>query len=332
MKIDEAIALVEQLLERLTKVQKIVFRQAWDGQTYLDIAVNAGYDPNYIKEVGSDLWRSLSVALNEKVTKSNIHSVLKRYAESQKDVAVAANLNISWGEAIDVSQFYGRKAELATLSQWIESDRCRVVTILGIGGIGKTALSVKLAEQLQGEFDYVIWRSLRNAPIFEDLLAEIIALLSKQQEIQIAPTTHIPRLIHYLQQHRCLLIFDNVESILLSAKPRQYLAGYEAYGELFRQVCERSHQSCVLLTSREQIEEVAIFAGESLPIRVLPLRGLAIAEGMAILEDKGLPLTMDKGQELIDLYAGNPLALKIISTSVRSPFGCGKANYVLVGD
>ncbi|AFY73408.1 WD40 repeat-containing protein [Synechococcus sp. PCC 7502] len=327
MRIGEAIALVEQLLERgrLTKVQEIVFRQTWEGQTYLNISVNAGYDPSYIKDVGSELWRSLSTALNEKVTKSNIHGVLKRYAERQKDKNVSlpvnsAHQNISWGEAIDISQFYGRKAELQKLNQWIERDRSRVVTILGIGGIGKTALSLKLAEQLQGEFEYVIWRSLRNAPIFELLLAEIIALLSKQQEIQIAPTTHIPRLIHYLQQHRCLLILDNVESILLSAKPRQYLEGYEAYGDLFREVSERSHQSCVLLTSREQIEEVAILAGESLPIRVLPLRGLAIAEGMAILEDKGLPLTMDKGQQLIDLYAGNPLALKIISTSILELF------------
>jgi WD40 repeat protein len=326
MRIEEAIALVEQLLEkrRLTKVEEIVFREAWIGKTYLDIAVNAGYDTGYIKDVGSELWRSLSTALNEKVTKTNIQSVLTRYAELQKDKNVSLPINFaqtpSWGEAIDVSQFYGRKAELETLSQWIERDRCRVVEILGIGGIGKTALSVKLGEQLQGEFEYVIWRSLRNAPIFEDLLAEIIALISKQQEIQIAPSTHIPRLIHYLQQHRCLLILDNVESILLSAKPRQYLEGYEAYGELFRQVAECSHQSCVLLTSREQIEEVAIFAGESLPIRVLPLRGLAIAEGMAILEDKGLPLTMDKGQQLIDLYSGNPLALKIISTSILELF------------
>lgn len=65
-----------------------------------------------------------------------------------------------WGEAIDVSVFYGRTEELTKLKQWIIQERCRLVVMLGMGGIGKTALSVKLAEKISGEFEYVIWRSL----------------------------------------------------------------------------------------------------------------------------------------------------------------------------
>jgi WD40 repeat protein len=55
-------------------------------------------------------------------------------------------------------------------------------------------------------------------------------------------------------------------------------------------------------------------------VRVLPLDGLSIEAGMAILGDKGLPLTIENGQELVDLYAGNPLALKIVSTSILELF------------
>lgn len=65
---------------------------------------------------------------------------------------------VDWGEALDVSLFYGRTTELNTLQQWILQDRCRLVSILGMGGIGKTALSVKFADEIQGQFTHVIWR------------------------------------------------------------------------------------------------------------------------------------------------------------------------------
>jgi hypothetical protein len=88
-----------------------------------------------------------------------------------------------WGEAVDVPVFYGRKDELATLERWIVTDRCRLVAILGMGGISKTALSVKLAEQIKEQFDYLLWRSLRNAPPVEEVLGECIQFLSDHQAV-----------------------------------------------------------------------------------------------------------------------------------------------------
>ncbi len=49
---------------------------------------------------------------------------------------------VDWGEALDVPTFYGREEELALLSQWVGEARCRVVSVLGMGGIGKSALAV----------------------------------------------------------------------------------------------------------------------------------------------------------------------------------------------
>jgi WD40 repeat protein len=312
--------MVSRGLPGLNDVQMTVLASALAGESYPEIADRSTYTVEYIREVGSKLWHILSQALGELVTKKNIRSVLARYQQSL--AAVELERQYFWGEAIDVSTFYGRTTELKTLGKWITKDRCRLIEILAMGGMGKTALAVKLAQQLPTEFDFVVWRSLRNAPPLSDILVDTIALLSRQQEITLSidPQIHLARLIHYLQEQRCLLIFDNVESILQGGSSRQYLAGYEGYGELFRQVAECSHQSCVLLTSREQIAEVANFAGDSLPVRTLPLGGLSIEAGMSILDDKGLPLTIDKGEQLIDLYAGNPLALKIISTSILEVF------------
>ncbi|MHC5599656.1 MAG: WD40 domain-containing protein [Nostoc sp.] len=327
MTVEEAIAVVEQLLERgrLTKAQEIVFRYSWEGKTYLEMAKAVPYDPGHIKDIGSQLCRSLSQALDEKVTKNNLHGVLKRSAKRQKDINASLNFQPStnytnWGEAIDVSQFYGRTTELETLSQWIVCDRCRVVALLGMGGMGKTALSVKLAEQLQGEFEYVIWRSLRHAPFFHNKVTECIKILSDQQVTTLPASPHeqITCLIEYLRKSRCLLILDNFDTLLQQSKRTgSYREGYEPYGELLWRLGETKHQSCVLLTSREKPTEVAALEGDGLPVRTLALSGLEVAAGQTILTLKGLSGSEDETRQLVERYGGNPLALKIAATSIR---------------
>src|SRR5216110_1237468 len=49
---------------------------------------------------------------------------------------------VDWGDALAVPTFYGREEEQSTLSQWVLQEHCRVVSILGMGGIGKSALTV----------------------------------------------------------------------------------------------------------------------------------------------------------------------------------------------
>ncbi len=177
-----------------------------------------------------------------------------------------------WGEAMDVSVFYGRTEELATLKQWIVQDNCRLVGLLGMGGIGKTALSVKFAQHVQHEFNYLIWRSLQNAPPVNDILATLIQILSNQQEtpanLPESPSLRITQLIEYLRSSRCLLILDNAESILQAgAVAGQYRPGYEGYGEFIKRVGETSHRSCLILTSCEKPQELAVLEGETLPVR-----------------------------------------------------------------
>jgi WD40 repeat protein len=236
----------------------------------------------------------------------------KLAAEQQPVNSIAQD----WGEALDVSGFYGRIAELTTLTQWILQDRCRLIGILGIGGIGKTVLSVKLAEQVQNQFSYVIWRSLRNAPPLEILLAELVPFLSGQQETK----ADLSSLLQCLRNHRCLVILDNMETLLQTGKQTgKYRPGYEGYGELIRVVAETRHQSCVVLTSREKPAQIAQFEGVELAVRTLPLSGSPEAS-QALIEATRLTGSENQKQELCDRYRCNPLALKIVGTSIRDLF------------
>ncbi|MDZ8055156.1 MAG: NB-ARC domain-containing protein [Aulosira sp. ZfuVER01] len=228
---------------------------------------------------------------------------------------------VDWGEAVDVSVFYGRAEELAKLENWVLQERCRIVAVLGMGGIGKTSLSIKLAQKIQGEFDYVIWRSLRNAPPIQDILAELIKFISHQQQIDLPQDVgeRISLLIEYLRSSRCLLILDNAESIFQSGA-LAYRQDYEAYGELFRRIGATNHQSCLILTSREKPQEVAASEGETLPVRALQLTGLKAVDGEEIFHTQGLSGTEPEQVKLIEFYKGHPLALKIISTTIKELF------------
>ncbi|MHC5596635.1 MAG: hypothetical protein ACYTXC_11915 [Nostoc sp.] len=53
---------------RLTRVQKIVLRYSEEGKTYLEMTQEVKYDPGHFKDIGFQLWRSLSKNLVQKVT------------------------------------------------------------------------------------------------------------------------------------------------------------------------------------------------------------------------------------------------------------------------
>jgi hypothetical protein len=169
----EALTLVDTLLlasepcQRLNDTQSAVFLEIWAGCSYQEIADRQGYEIDYIKQIAARLWKNIGQAVGEKVSKSNLQTVLQRYQVSHPHQRSVQD----WGEAIDVSIFYGRQTDLQTLETWTLSLRCKTIGIFGLGGMGKTSLSVKLAQQVQAEFDVVISTSATSGVITQRNLA-----------------------------------------------------------------------------------------------------------------------------------------------------------------
>jgi WD40 repeat protein len=235
-----------------------------------------------------------------------------------------SNQRQDWGEVVALDDFFGRSQELETLSGWVLEERCRLIALLGMGGIGKTTLSIKLAQQVASEFDCVIWKSLRDTPAVEDTITNLIEFLSGGQETAVNLPTRlrdkISRLLDYLRAERCLILFDNTESLMDDQhRAGKYCQEYAGYGELIRLIGATNHNSCLILTTREKSPEIVVLEGDNLPVRSLPLTGLK--EGREIIKLKGLTGTKRELDNLSDRYNGNPLALKLVSSTIKDLFG-----------
>ncbi|HIK07019.1 MAG TPA: hypothetical protein IGS40_20400 [Trichormus sp. M33_DOE_039] len=331
----------------------ILTLKGWDrlkaAKTQAEFAENAG-DSFSLEELSDRTGLSLHtisriLGREEPVDKSSLQSAFTSFGlefgksdytrpNSPELELRSANPQYDWQEAPDISIFYGRSGELLQLRHWILEEQCRLVGLIGIGGIGKSTLAVKLGWQIQSEFEVVVWRSLQNAPPVEEQLTNILQFvlwtLQKEMVIPESFDGKLSKLMECLQSNRCLLILDNVETILFgSGTAGQYRPGYEGYGQLLKRVAEVPHQSCVLLTSREKPREIALLEGDKTGVKSLPLKGLNPNEGQQLFQQKGeFTGTGQEWQELIEHYGGNPLALKMVAAGTQELFN-GKIASVL---
>ncbi|MBI4781025.1 MAG: hypothetical protein HY785_06835 [Oscillatoriophycideae cyanobacterium NC_groundwater_1537_Pr4_S-0.65um_50_18] len=237
-----------------------------------------------------------------------------------------------WSEVLDGARLYGRVEESAQLRQAIVTEHCRLVKILGMAGSGKTALATLLAKQMQPEFEVVIWKSLNHAPALQTVVSSMLQSLMQQTGEKIELPAHLEELtgllIEKLQNYRCLIVFDHFNSILSGEQYAGYCRpGYEGYGELLKVVAEVSHQSCLIITSREKPRAIGLTAGNY--VRSLQLDGLSVSDCQQMLKTcDHLIGSTDHWQSLVDQYNGNPLILKIVAIHIQHYFDGHISDYL----
>jgi len=226
------------------------------------------------------------------------------------------------GDAPLHGPFFGRQHALAQLRTWLIGEHCRLIAILGLGGMGKSTLAARTMADVAEAYDVVVWYSLLNAPELPELLATLLRMV---------PQTPLPSLpdgldellnlfFVYLQEQRVLIVLDNMESILAPEGHGRYRDGFEPYAQLFKRIALRDHRGQVLLTSRERPHGLGQLEGDLPWVRSFHLDGLEPAAAKELLQLRGVAGSVDENTELIARYSGNPLALKLVADTIDEIF------------
>lgn len=313
--------------DELSDLELSILRESWRGSTYEEIGQKCRYNPDYVRAVACKLWKRISKALACKVTKNNfkasITSKASKTAIQPAVDSVVAELLLpklqSWDcdEEVVTARFFGRCLELEKISHWLKETNGRMMIISGNGGIGKTSLAWQAIKQSSEGFDFVVWRSLRNAPSLEKLLENLVGFVSGYKEPLLAEslTDCIRRLTDHLKLKKCLIVLDNYDAVL---DPEESNPAFQKYSRLISAVCEEAHISKVIITTRQP--PISSIFKRIDHIKNFQLGGLDEDAGKNVLQGGNLQGSDEQFKRLNQFYQGNPLLLKIVAASIIEIF------------
>jgi len=334
--------IVEQTGKHMDDLQKAVIEGTWQRQSYKDIAQEHHATKNHVGDVGYQLWQLLSEQLGEDINKLNFRSTIERRQLADSPIIIqnhntnnSNSFNICTNENQDtyrqendktknyydltlapqIINFYNRKLELETLSNWILNQNVRLISILGLSGIGKTTLVKKFVDLNLENFEIIIWKNFRFPKPLELIFDEI--LTSCHQESQDNISDKIKQISTLLTEKKALIILDDIQNLFINGElAGQYQTQYLDYQNWFKTLTESQHQSSIIFISQEQIPEIHCLEEELYPIKCLNLSGLDNTE---IIENKNLK-NPDRWSELISLYQGNPKYIQDITILIKDFF------------
>ncbi|MEH2151736.1 tetratricopeptide repeat protein, partial [Nostoc sp.] len=239
-------------------------------------------------------------AAEVKIIVDRIEPVLERLQQISKvespGVLKAGNPNKS------LAYWQGRKTEIAQIQQWLTDKNTFLIGIEGIGGTGKSMLAAKIYDEIEG-FPKRFWADVSYGAGFSDLARQVLSEFGfpvPEQETQL-----MQALVKCLQSGQFLLIIDNLESLL--QPDRQW--GSQFYGDFFNTWVEYGGNSKVIVTTRERPELKGF--------EWLTLKGLQVAEGIALLTALGIRGDLEDFVELVD---GHPLLLKLVADLLKEEY------------
>ena len=192
---------------RLQYAQQLVALSPYDDGTHRTIMAawaDAGNVPaalahfdNYAKSLNDNL------SAKPELETRNLHAQLL--------TSISHGPIVLHGFPAQVTPFIGRDQEQANILEQLLKEECRMITLLGVGGMGKTRLAIEVAQQLKGsQFeDGAYFVPLVTVTTADDVLAS----LHRALDLPTQGNDLEAQLLDYLRDKRLLLVLDNLEQL-----------------------------------------------------------------------------------------------------------------------
>jgi predicted ATPase/DNA-binding winged helix-turn-helix (wHTH) protein len=168
---------------------------------------------------------------------------------------------------VRLTRLIGRAGVVSKLLEQLPT--LRLLTIVGAGGIGKTAVANAVAEELLPAYDHGVWL-IDLAPIADPRL--VTTALASVLRLEVRSVNPLPSLVAALKDKRMLLLLDNCEHVI------------EAAADLAFGILSGAPDVRILATSREPLRT----PGEHV-YRLLPLAVPAVSDGLTGAEALRFP-------------------------------------------
>jgi NB-ARC domain len=353
MTVTEILQLADELVyakkgKHLDDLQESIIKGVWEDQTYQEIADRCNRSESRVRNVAAKLLKLLSEQLGENIDKDNFRSTFKRLNISLSPLS--QNICVNFGSQIlynatndnqenlnndkskysyrdlnfapKVIKISNRETELQTLYNWIFNQNTPLISVLGLSGIGKSALVRRFIDLNLDCFEVIIWKNLKLTPALNQVITEILTTVETPD---ILKNSLVCQLLNLLKSKRCLIIIDDVQHIFTPGQfAGQYQAEYKDYQNFFTTIAETDHESNIILISQEKCAEMQSLDDRLYPVKALELLGL---DDIYFLKTTGLT-NQDSWLKLIQLYQGNPTYLKDIASLIQDVYGGDAADFL----
>jgi tetratricopeptide (TPR) repeat protein len=200
------------------------------------------------------------------------------------------------------------REEEQTIAGYFANPRIRLVTIEAAGGYGKSALASRVFEQSSSQFAQRLWANFQQPVDFLTFGRWLGQKFGYEPDPEWTAAKLAAEALNRLAQSRCLLVLDNLETLLHPETLVQQPQLWQPCADFLAGWLNTNGGGTVLLTSQRQIE-LPTAAWER-----VPLGGLPIPQGIALLQERGITGSEPDLQTFVGLAEGHPLLLNLAAT------------------